>query len=206
MVLRMVPKQIYYRAMVVQQRTELGRTRLLYFLTIILATTALVSAVSLYSRAAETARIGLVLLGFVGFAALVLALLQLYAYPRRSHALLIQQGNQMIIATNALHEGFKLRFLRDMLNDDVAVLNDEDRAQWKFLEQDGYYPSLSIRNPKKILILRLCMMVFDDVFAVDPSNRWEHHDSSSTAEPAFARGEMPHLKTWKELDAGSGPG
>ena len=111
----------------------------------------------------------------------------------------------MIIATNALHEGFKLRFLRDILNDNVAVLSDEDRAQWKFLEDDGYYPALSVRNPKKILILRLCMMVFDDVFAVDPSNRWEHHDSSSTAEPAFARGEMPHLKTWKELDAGSGP-
>jgi hypothetical protein len=190
--------------MVVQQRTELGRIRLLYFLTIILATTALVSVVSLYSQATEPLRTGLILLGIVGLAALLLALLQIYAFPKRSHALLMQQGNQMIIATNALHEGFKLRFLRDMLTDNVAVLSDEDRAQWKFLEEDGYYASLSIRNPKKILILRLCMMVFDDVFAVDPSNRWEHHDSSSTAEPAFARGEMPHLKTWKELDAGSG--
>jgi hypothetical protein len=192
--------------MVVQQRTELGRTRLLYFLTIILATTGLVAAVGLYSQVSETARLGLILLAIVALAALSLALLLLYSFPKRSHALLMQQGNQMIIATNALHEGFKLRFLRDMLTDSVAVLSDEDREQWKFLEEDGYYPALSIRNPKKILILRMCMMVFDDVFAVDPSNRWEHHDSSSTAEPAFARGEMPHLKRWKELDAGSGPG
>jgi hypothetical protein len=190
--------------MVVQQRTELGRTRALYFLTILLATTAVVSAASLYWNSTGQARIGLLLLGIVGLAALLLALLQLYAFPKRSHALLVQQGNQMIIATNALHEGFKLRFLRDILTDNVAVLSDEDRAQWKFLEEDGYYAALSIRNPKKILILRLCMMVFDDVFAVDPSNRWEHHDSSSTAEPAFARGEMPRLKAWKELDAGSG--
>jgi len=191
--------------MVVQERNELGRIRILYFLTILLAMAALVSSVSLYSQAGDTLRMGLLLLGIVALAALLLALLQLYAYPKRSHALLVQQGTQMIIATNALHEGFKLRFLRDILNDNVAVLSDEDRAQWKFLEDDGYYPALSVRNPKKILILRLCMMVFDDVFAVDASNRWEHHDSSSTAEPAFARGEMPRLKTWKELDAGSGP-
>ena len=190
--------------MVVQQRTELGRIRLLYFLTIILATTALVSAVTLYSQAGGTIRLGLLLLGIVALAALLLTLLQLYAYPKRSHALLVQQGNQMIIATNALHEGYKLRFLRDILTDNVHVLSDEDRAQWKYLEEDGYYASLSIRNPKKILILRLCMMVFDDVFAVDQSNRWEHHDSASTAEPAFARGEKPQLKTWKELDADSG--
>jgi hypothetical protein len=190
--------------MVVQQRTELGRIRLLYFLTLILATVAVVSAIILYSRVADTLRIGLVLIGVIGFVALALALLQLFAHPKRSHAVLIQQGTQMIIATNALHEGYKLRFLRDILGDSVAVLNDEDRLRWSFMEAEGYYPSLSIRNPKKILILRVCMMIFDDVFAVDPSNRWEHHDSGSTAEPAFARGEMPPLKTWKQLDAGTG--
>jgi len=191
--------------MVVLPRTELGRIRLLSFLTIILATTALVSVVILYAQAGDTVRLGLAVLGIVALVALVLALLLVYVHPKRSHALLMQQGNQMIIATNALHEGFKLRFLRDILTDNVAVLSDEDRAQWKFLESDGYYPALVVRNPKKILILRLCLMVFDDVFAVDASNRWEHHDSSSTPEPAFARGEMPHLKAWKELDAGSGP-
>lgn len=190
--------------MVVQQRTELGRTRLLYFLTLILATVAIVSAIALYSRVDETLRIGLVLLGLIGLLALGLGLLQIYGYPKRSHAVLIQQGTQMIIATNALHEGYKLRFLRDILGDSVAVLNDEDRQRWSFMEAEGYYPSLSVRHPKKILILRLCMMIFDDVFAVDPSNRWEHHDSGSTAEPAFARGEMPPMRTWKQLDAGTG--
>jgi len=51
--------------MVVLQRTELGRIRLLYFLTIILATTALVSVVSLYSQAGESLHIALILLGIV---------------------------------------------------------------------------------------------------------------------------------------------
>lgn len=196
---------IYCCPMVVQQRTELGRTRLLYFLTLALATTSLVTAVGLYSQAGDTLRLGLVVLGAVALAALLLALLQIYAYPQRSHALLVHMGTEMIIATNALHEGFKLRFLRDILNDNVAVLSDEDRKRWKFLEDDGYYPALCVRVPKKILILRLCTMVFDDVFTVDMTNRWEHHDSSSTAEPAFARGDRPRLKAWKELDAGSGP-
>jgi hypothetical protein len=192
--------------MVVQQRTELGRIRLLFFLTIILATTGLVSAISLYSRVTDTVAIGVALLGILSFFALVLALLLLYMHPRRSHALLVHRGAEMIVATNAIHEGFKLRFLRDILSDSVSVLTDEERARWKFLESDGYYPALCVRNPRKILVLRLCTMIFDDVFTLDVNQRWEHHDSSSTAEPSFATGDRPRLKAWKELDAGSGPG
>jgi len=192
--------------MVVQQRTELGRIRLLYLLTLILAASALVTSIALYSDAGQNMRLGLLALGAVGLLALVLSLLQLFVHPKRSHALLLHRGSEMIIATNSLHEGFKLRFLRDVLSDSVVVLSDEDRRRWKSLEADGYYAALCVRNPKKVLILRLCTMVFDDVYAVDTNNRWEHHDSSSTAEPSFANSERPQLKTWKELDAGSGPG
>jgi hypothetical protein len=191
--------------MVVLQRTELGRMRLLFLLTIVLATTALVASVFLYSQASENMRLALAVLGVVGLLALALALLQLYVYPKRSHALLVQRGSEMIIATNSLHEGYKLRFLRDVLSENVTALSDEERARWKVLESDGYYPALCVKSPRKVLILRLCTMLFDDVFAVDASNRWEHHDSASTAEPSFAKGERPRLKTWKELDAGSGP-
>jgi hypothetical protein len=195
--------------MVVQQRSELSRSRFLCFLTIILATAALVVSLMTYSSAGESLRAALVLLGLVGLVALVLALLQIYGHPPRSHALLLHRGTEMIVATNAVHEGYKLRFLRDVLSESVATLSDEERARWKFLEADGYYPALSIRNPRKILILRLCTMLFDDVFAVDASGRWEHHDSASTAEPAYAKGEKPPVKAleaWKELDAGSRPG
>ena len=198
--------RLYYALMVVQQRTELGRIRLLYFLTLVLASASVVTSATLYSQASQNLRVALVVIGGVGLVALVLALLQLFTHPKRSQVLLLQRGTEMIIATNALHEGFKLRFLRDVLSDSVATLSDEDRARWKALEADGYHAVLSVKNPRKVLILRLCTMVFDDVFAVDASNRWEHHDSSSTAEPAFAKGERPQLKSWKELDAGSGPG
>jgi len=191
--------------MVVLQRTELGRMRLLFLLTIVLATTALVASVTLFTQAGENMRLALAALGAVGLLALALALLQLFVYPKRSHALLVQRGSEMIIATNSLHEGFKLRFLRDVLSENVTALSNEERARWKDLESDGYYPALCVKDPRKLLILRLCTMLFDDVFAVDASNRWEHHDSASTAEPSFAKGERPRLKTWKELDAGSGP-
>jgi hypothetical protein len=180
--------------------------RLLFLLTIVLATTALVGSVTLYPQAGENLRLALAVLGAVGLLALVLALLQLFVYPKRSHALLVQRGNEMVIATNSLHEGFKLRFLRDVLSESLTALSDDERARWKAMESDGYYPALCVKNPRKVLILRLCTMLFDDVFAVDASNRWEHHDSASTAEPSFAKGERPRLKTWKELDAGSGPG
>ena len=191
--------------MIVLQRTELGRIRLLVILTLILSLAAVITAFRFYSQATEGVRFGLIVLGALGLIALVLSLLQLYTYPRRSHALLMQRGSEMIIATNSLHEGYKLRFLRDVLSENVTTLSDEDRARWKPLESDGYYAALCVKNPRKVFILRLCTMLFDDVFAVDASNRWEHHDSASTAEPTFARGEKPRLKAWKELDAGSGP-
>jgi hypothetical protein len=183
--------------MVVIQRTDLSRNRVIYFLTIILGVAAIVTAVSLYSRSSESARLGLIALGGIGLASLVLSLLQLYGFPQRSHVLLVHQGDDMIIATNSLHEGFKLRFLRDALTENVSGFSDEQRARWKFLEADGYYPALLVRNPRKVLVLRLCTMIFDDVFAVDATNRWEHHDSSSTSEPSFAKGEMPRLKAWR---------
>ena len=182
--------------MVVLQRTDLSRNRLLYFLTIILGMASIVTAAALYAQSTDLVRAALLILAGVGVAALILCLIQLYAFPNRSHVLLVNRGGEMIIATNALHEGFKLRFLRDVLADSVSVLSDEERARWKFLEADGYFPALCVRNPKKVLVLRLCTMVFDDVFAVDASNRWEHHDSASTAEPSFAKADMPPLKAW----------
>jgi hypothetical protein len=102
-----------------------------------------------------------------------------------------------VIATNAIHEGFKLRFLRDILGESVAAFADEDRARWKSLEEDGFYAALYVRNVRKLIMLRLCTMLFDDVFFADRSNRWERHDSSSTAEPSFSRRETPRLNSWK---------
>jgi hypothetical protein len=186
--------------MVVLQRTELRRNRLIYFLTIVLAISSMTVAVSLYSQStSDIVHAALVILAGIGILSLILCLIQLYAFPGRSHVLLVHRGDEMIIATNALHEGFKLRFLRDVLTDNVSTLTDEERARWKFLEADGYYPALCIRNPKKILMLKLCTMIFDDVFAVDAKNRWEHHDCSSTSDPSFANADMPPLKVWQDV-------
>jgi len=182
--------------MIVMQRSELSRTRFLYFLTIILAMTAIVSATMLYSESSGVQRTAAGALGLLGLAALILALLQLYAFPKRSQVLLLHQGDSMIIATNVTHEGHKFRFLRDILTENIVTISDEDRARWKFLEQDGYYATMCIRDPKKTLIVKLCTAIFDDVFAVDRTNRWEHYDSANTADPPYAKNEMPRLRNW----------
>src|SRR5262245_10892179 len=109
--------------MVILQRTELGRNRLLYFLTIILSVSAITTAVSL-SPQNDAARAALMILAVIGLVALGLCLLQLYAFPGRSHVLLVHRGDEMIIATNAMHEGFKLRFLRDVLSENIFTLTD----------------------------------------------------------------------------------
>ena len=96
----------------------------------------------------------------------------------------------MILATNAVHEGFKLRFLRDILGENVFSFSDEERLRWKGLEADGFYAAVRPKCTKTHMV-RLCTMIFDDVFVADRNGRWEHHDSSSTAEPSFTKPEMP---------------
>ena len=183
--------------MVVLQRNEVSRQRILFFLTVILSALVLSGVGASFAAATDSIRLVLVLIGGITLVALVLSLLQLYGHPKRSQVLLFQSDEEIVVATNAIHEGFKLRFLRDILGDNVSSFTDEDRARWKTLEADGFYAALYVRNTRKLIMLRLCTMIFDDVFVTDRSNRWEHHDSSSTSEPSFSKREMPRLTGWK---------
>ena len=183
--------------MVVVQRNEATRTRIIFFLTVVLSAVALVGIALNFSEASEIVRVFLVLLGAAASVAFVLSLLQLYSYPKRSQVLLFQSYDGIVVATNAVHEGFKLRFLRDILGEQITAFSDEERMRWKSLEADGFYAALCAHGARKLIMLRLCTMIFDDVFYADRNNRWEHHDSSSTAEPSFSKREMPRLRSWK---------
>jgi hypothetical protein len=181
-------------AMVILQRTDVFRNRIIYYLTLILS-------LGVIAQAVRTADSLFIALSVAAVPALVLCLIQLYSNPARSHAVIIQREADMIIATNAVHEGFKLRFLRDVLGENVFSFSDEDRERFKDLEKDGYYPAMVVRNIRKLLVLRLCTMMFDDVFCVDNADRWEHYDSSNTSEPTFHKREMPRLREWKGTGA-----
>ena len=183
--------------MVVLQRNEVSRNRLLYILTIILSAVVLAGIIANFSQRSEPAQAFSLLVGAIAVVAVVLSLIQLLAHPKRSQVLLFQRDDEMVVATNALHEGFKLRFLRDILGEHVSSFTDEDRAHWKSLEDDGFYAALYVRNVRKLIMLRLCTMIFDDVFVADRNDRWEHHDSSRTAEPSYSRRERPNLTGWK---------
>ena len=183
--------------MVVLQRNELSRNRLLFFLTIGLCVVSFIVVILNFSQSSQPLQLALVSLGAAAGLALVLAFLQLYSLPKRSKVLLFQNDDEMVIATNALHEGFKLRFLRDILGESVTAFTDEDRARWKTLEADGFYATLYVRNVRKLIVLRLCTMIFDDVFVSDRSNRWERHDASNTPEPTDSKREMPRLTSWQ---------
>ena len=183
--------------MVVVQRNEVSRNRVLQVLAIILSVVVLTGIGLNFSERSEPTEAILVLLGAMAVLAIVLSLIQLFAHPKRSQVLLFQRDDEMVVATNALHEGFKLRFLRDILGEQVTSFSDEDRIRWKSLEADGFYAAIYVRNVRKVIMLRLCTMIFDDVFVADRNNRWEHHDSSRTAEPSSSKREMPPLTTWK---------
>ena len=183
--------------MVVVQRNEVSRSRVLGWLTILLSAVVVGGVVRSYSGQPEFIKFVLVLLGAAAVAAVGLSVRQLYAHPKRSQVLLFHRDEEMVIATNATHEGFKLRFLRDILGENVFAFSDEERARWKNLELDGFHAGLYVRGVRKVVMVRLCTMIFDDVFVADRSGRWEHHDSSSTPEPSFTKPEMPDLRNWK---------
>jgi hypothetical protein len=182
--------------MVVVQRNEVSRNKVLYILAIVLSAVVLVEALMNFSSSSQLGQLLYVVLALVAILAIVLSLIQLFAHPKRSQVLLIHRDEDMVVATNAIHEGFKLRFLRDILGENVTSFSDEDRARWKLLENDGFYAAFAVREVRKLIMLRLCTMVFDDVFAVDRNNRWEHHDASNTAEPTYSKREMPRLTSW----------
>jgi hypothetical protein len=184
--------------MVVVQRNEVSRARVLAWLSMLLAAVIIGGIIRTYSGQAEPVRFLLILLGAAAAIAVLLAALALYTHPKRSQILLFQRDDETVIATNAMHEGFKLRFLRDILGESVAAFSDDERARWKGLEADGFYATLYVRGVRKLIIVRLCTMLFDDVFVADRNGRWEHHDSSSTPEPSFTRPDMPELKNWRE--------
>jgi hypothetical protein len=183
--------------MVVVQRNEVSRNKVLYILTIILSAVVLFDAFMNFSQSSQPGQFAYVLLGSAGVLAIVLSVIQLFAHPKRSQVLLFHRDDEMVVATNALHEGFKLRFLRDILGENVTSFSDEERARWKPLEDDGFYAAFSVRSVRKLIMLRLCTMVFDDVFVADRNNRWEHHDASNTPEPTSSKREMPRLTSWK---------
>src|SRR5262245_57543278 len=99
--------------MVVQTRTDVRRNRLLYILTIILSIAVLATAFLMYSQSPDATRAVFLILSLASLIAAGLSIFQLYGLPRRSSVILIHKGDEMIIATNATHEGFKFRFLRD---------------------------------------------------------------------------------------------
>jgi hypothetical protein len=183
--------------MVVVQRNEVSRNRFLQVLAIILSAVVLASIIMNFSQSSQALQAIFLILAAMAVVAIVLSLIQLFAHPKRSQVLLFHRDDEMVIATNAIHEGFKLRFLRDILGDQVTSFSDEERLRWKTLEDDGFFAALCVRNVRKLVMLRLCTMIFDDVFVADRNNRWEHHDSSSTAEPTYSKRETPRLTTWK---------
>ncbi len=183
--------------MVVVQRNEVSRARVLCWLTIVLSAWVLGAVVLNIAGRSELLQLAMVLAGAAAIVAIVLSFMQLFSHPARSQVLIFHREEEMVVATNAIHEGFKLRFLRDILGENVASFTDEERERWKPLEADGFFAALKTHNVRKLIMLRLCTMVFDDVFVADRNDRWEHHDSSSTSEPSFSRRETPRLSGWK---------
>jgi hypothetical protein len=189
--------------MVVVQRNEVTRSRVLGWLTIAVSAAVIVGIVRVYSGQSDLVRFALVILGAVTAAATLISVLHLYTHPKRSQILLFQRDDEMVVATNAVHEGFKLRFLRDILGENVFSFSDEERARWKGLEADGFFATLYVRSVRKLIMVRLCTMIFDDVFVADGNGRWEHYDSSSTPEPSFTKPEMPALKNFRDATRNS---
>src|SRR5687768_17547539 len=105
--------------MVVVQRNELSRSRILSWLTILLSAVVIGGVVRVYSSQSELIQFALVVLGVVATISVIISVIQLYAHPKRSQVLLFHRDDAMVVATNATHEGFKLRFLRDILSENV---------------------------------------------------------------------------------------
>src|SRR5436309_14516663 len=101
--------------MVVVQRNEVSRNRVLYILTVILSGVVLSGVGVTFSQTSEPVQVLLVLLGAIPVVAVVLSLIQLFAHPKRSQVLLLQLDDEMVLTITAVDEGYVLPFLRVLL-------------------------------------------------------------------------------------------
>src|SRR5438876_10372109 len=122
--------------MVVVQRNEVSRNRLLYILTIILSAVVLSAVAVNFSRSSEAGQVLLGLLAPIAFVAVVLSLVQRLTHPKRSRVLLFQRDDEIVVAINAVHEGIKLRLLRDILGDQFTSFTEAVGLRGNSLEND----------------------------------------------------------------------
>src|SRR5262245_25785986 len=106
--------------MVVVQRNEISRARVVCFLTIFLSIAVLIDVFLIFSGRSQPVQLVLFLFGIAASTAIVLSIIQIYSSPKRSQLILFHREDEMVVATNAIHEGFKLRFLRDVLGENVT--------------------------------------------------------------------------------------
>jgi hypothetical protein len=178
--------------MVVLPRSEIRRAQLVGILSSVLSVVVIGGIVSVFADASPLGQVPLTLLGLVAVAAIGLSLMQLLSHRGASRALIFHEGDHYVVATNFLHEGYKLRFFRDILNEKIVSFSDAERDQWSALERVGYHAVFSVRDVRKPVLLPLCFMVFDEVFVVDHNRRWDYFNSKNTSEPTFSdRGVGP---------------
>ena len=178
--------------MIVLERSEINRMRAISMLTVILSVAVLVSIGVTFSQSSDAAQGVLLVLGLAAVSAFVLSVVHLWFHNTRSQVILFHQGQDVVIAANHLHEGFKLRLFRDLLNDDLEAFSDDDRNRWSVLTREGFHPVLNVRNARKAMLLPICFMIFDDVFVFDHTQRWDHFDCANTSNPTYAaRGVSP---------------
>ena len=178
--------------MLVLGRNEINRARWGSILTLIMSTAVLFGIGLSFSSGTDAIHALLIGLAVAALAAFLLSAFQIWSHQARSQVVIFHQGEDMVIAANHLHEGFKLRFFRDILDDHLIPFSDEDRIKWSVLAKEGFHPVLNVRNARKTLILPLCFMIFDDVFVFDHTQRWDHFDCANTSNPTFAeRGVSP---------------
>jgi len=161
-------------------------------LTIILAIAMLVGVASEFGSASEAGRVGLTLLGLVALGAGIFSAIQIWANRGFSQVVIFTEPGHFVIATSSLHEGYKLRFFRDVLNENITSFTDSEREHWSVLEQVAFHPVFKVHSVRKQVLLPLCFMVFDEVFVVDHSRRWDFFNSRNTSEPTYSdRGVGP---------------
>ena len=172
--------------MVVVARSEIKRMRIVSMLTLILTVAVLFGIISNFSDKSEPIQAVLIALGLVALVAAPLAGIQLWLDRGPSKAVIFNSGDQMVIATNQLHQGFKLRLFRDLLSEHMVAFSDEERERWSVLTKEGFHPVFLMNNVRKTFLLPICFMVFDEVFMTDGSGRWDYYDCRNTSEPTFA--------------------
>ncbi len=171
--------------MVVVQRSEITWYRVLSLWAFVFSVSIL-TWTRLGFRETEFSKVTVIVLTLFSLVIMTSSLIGLWRFRRRSKVILFKQGPETLLySSQPIEDGYKFRLFRDVIGEKIVNRYHTDDPESLPVQVKGFELVLVFSDANMPMILRLCQLLFDDVYMNDPEHVWIRYDSGSDSEPSI---------------------